>query len=112
MEEDNNVTMPVLQNRRDETPPNIVPIWMEKFKEGVLTSSHFKDYWRKWVPKIYSPAINETCLNWNFDDAKATKVLFSPLEEFICNADPQTALSQLSQLHKPSTVCGKYCSFL
>lgn len=88
-----------------EPTANVAQVWMEKFNEGVLSKSHFKKYWRKWVPRLYSPNINETCLNWNFDDTNAQKILFTTLEEFICNGDPRTILNQ--QMSKPPSVCGR-----
>lgn len=84
-----------------------VAIWMEKFKKGVLSCTHFKEHWRVWVPKIFSPEPNNSCLDWSFDEEKAQKVLFDTLEEFICNGDPQVVLKNLSQLDNPPSVCGR-----
>ncbi|KZC07599.1 E3 ubiquitin-protein ligase UBR2 [Dufourea novaeangliae] len=82
-----------------------VTTWMEKMNKGILSGTHFKEHWRIWVPKIYSPKLTRNCLEWNFDEEEAQKVLYYTLEEFICNGDPQTALKHLSQID--SNICGK-----
>lgn len=86
---------------------DVLAKWIEKQEQGLLSASNFKEYWRTWVPRIYSPPVNESCLNWNFNEEKAQRVLFSPLEEFICNGDPPTVLAQLSKLENPPSVCGR-----
>ena len=85
----------------------VVQKWMEKLNQGVLSNRHFKDYWRTWVPHYYSPKKGDNYLNFNFRDDDAIRVLFNPLEKFICNGDPKTVLQQLSALDKPPSVCGK-----
>lgn len=79
--------------------------WMEKMNEGTLTCSYFKEHWRVWVPKIYSPEPNSNCLDLVFDEDTAQKVLFLTLEEFICNGDPKVVLKELSQMD--NVICGK-----
>lgn len=85
-----------------------VNVWMDKMSKGMLTSTHFKEHWRIWVPKIYSPEPNGNCLNWSFDEDMAQKMLYNTLEEFICNGDPREVLQQLRQMEKPPSVCGKF----
>lgn len=85
----------------------VVAKWVEKFNKGVLSLTHFKEYWRTWVPRLYSPSLNESSLNWSFNEDEAHRVLFSTLEQFICEGDPTMVLNQLSQLDKPPSVCGK-----
>lgn len=84
-----------------------VNVWMDKMSKGLLSCTHFKEHWRIWVPKIYSPEPNGSCLDWNFDEDKAQKILYNTLEEFICNGNPQEVLQQLSQLDNPPSVCGR-----
>ena len=84
-----------------------INVWMDKMSKGVLSPSHFKEHWRIWVPKIYSPEPNDDCLDWNFDEDTAQKMLFNTLEEFICNGEPQVVLKLLSQLDNPPSVCGR-----
>nr|CAD7425225.1 unnamed protein product [Timema monikensis] len=85
----------------------IIEVWMEKFHKQILSGTHFKDHWRLWVPKLYSPEPNGSCLEWSFDEDKAQEVLFETLERFICNGDPQAVLSKLSQMDSPPSVCGR-----
>ncbi|XP_075234618.1 ubr1 ubiquitin ligase [Lycorma delicatula] len=104
----NEVTSQTSSNNRDYlNKSKWVDIWMEKFKAGVLTSTYFKEHWRYWVPLIFSPEPNNTCLDWAFDEEKAQKTLFDTLEEFICDGDPQVVLKNLSQLDNPPSVCGR-----
>lgn len=84
-----------------------VAIWNENFKKGILSCTHFKEHWRVWVPKSFSPEPNNSCLDWSFDEDKAQKILFDTLEEFICGGDPQVLLKNLRQLDNPPSVCGR-----
>lgn len=84
-----------------------VQVWMDKFAKGVLSCNQFKEHWRIWVPNIFSPEPNNSCLDWSFDEEQAQKVLFDTLEEFICNGDPQTVLKNLSQSDNPPSICGR-----
>ncbi|XP_032673468.1 E3 ubiquitin-protein ligase UBR2 [Odontomachus brunneus] len=90
-----------------DTSASCVDVWMEKMNKGVLTSLNFREFWRVWVPKIYSPERNGNCLAWSIDEAKAQKILFSPLEEFICNGDPQVVLKELTKMDNPPSMCGR-----
>ncbi|CAH1159942.1 unnamed protein product [Phaedon cochleariae] len=90
-----------------EFTKKIIEKWRDRFAKGVITSAHFEELWRVWVPKIYSPSLNESCLNWNFNEELAQDVLFNTLDEFICNGDPNIVLKQLSELDKAPSVCGR-----
>ncbi|XP_066999318.2 E3 ubiquitin-protein ligase UBR2 isoform X2 [Anabrus simplex] len=95
---------PVLPVFPDSYKP-CVEIWMEKLKQGILSTTHFQEHWRIWVPKIYSPEPKGSCLEWSFDEDKAKEVLFDTLERFICNGDPQEVFTNLSQMDKAPSVC-------
>ncbi|XP_043259405.1 E3 ubiquitin-protein ligase UBR2 [Colletes gigas] len=82
-----------------------VNTWMEKMSKGTFTYTDFREHWRIWVPDLYSPDLFGNCLDWNFEEEKAQKILYNTLEEFICNGDPQVVLKQLSQMD--NTVCSK-----
>ncbi|XP_043277613.1 E3 ubiquitin-protein ligase UBR2 [Venturia canescens] len=84
-----------------------VNVWMDKMSKGILSSTHFKEHWRIWVPKIYSPEPNGNCLDWSFDEDEAQKMLYHTLKEFICNGDPREVLNQLRQMDNPPSVCGR-----
>lgn len=78
--------------------------WLENFEKNTLNSSHFEVHWKVWVPKIYSPPLNESCLNWNFNEDLAQDTLLNTLDDFICNGDSSTILNQLGKNDKKSSV--------
>lgn len=82
----------------------IVQRWRESLQDGSLTSTKFEELWKVWVPKIYSPAINESCLNWNFNEELAQEILINTLDEFICDGDPNVVFKQLSEMDKAPSV--------
>lgn len=86
---------------------SIVESWMEAMSKDVLTPAHFREYWRIWVPKIYSPTPKDDCLDWMFNEELAQKQLYNTLEEFICNGDPSVLIKQFSQMDTPPSVCGR-----
>ncbi|GLH05833.1 E3 ubiquitin-protein ligase UBR1 [Gryllus bimaculatus] len=79
--------------------------WMDIMSKGTLSYNDFKEHWRIWVPKIYSPEPKVNCLEWTFDEEQAKQVLFDPLERFICDGDPAEVLQRLSQMENPPSVC-------
>ncbi|XP_063980844.1 E3 ubiquitin-protein ligase UBR2 isoform X2 [Diachasmimorpha longicaudata] len=113
-------TLPVYEHDLDDPEmPQVVAIfptsskpcinvWMDKMSKGILTSTHFKEHWRIWVPQIYSPEPNGNCLGWSFDEDMAEKILYNTLEEFICNGDPREVLQQLVKMENPPSVCGRF----
>lgn len=78
--------------------------WISKFNRGVLSSSDFEDHWKVWVTNIYTPPVNETCLNWTFNEDLSQDILLNPLEDFICNGDSSIILKQISNLDKAPSV--------
>lgn len=82
-----------------------IDVWKEKLDEGVLSTDHFYQHWRIWVPKIFSIDSFHSCLEWTFNEKKAQEILFGTLEKFICNGDPNEVLKNLGT---NSSVCGKY----
>ncbi|XP_054000464.1 E3 ubiquitin-protein ligase UBR2 [Hylaeus anthracinus] len=116
MSNENVQSQPEQQSIEDTETPSTLPTfpnfsqscvnaWLDKMSKGVLSCTHFKEHWRTWVPKIYSPELNGNCLDWNFDEEEAQKVLYDTLEQFICNDDPQVVLKKLSQMD--NVTCGK-----
>ncbi|RLU23362.1 hypothetical protein DMN91_003566 [Ooceraea biroi] len=90
-----------------DTDTSCVNVWMDKMNKGVLTSTNFREYWRIWVPKIYSPECNGNCLEWTIDEEVVHRMLLKTLEEFICGGDPQVILKELSKMDNPPSMCGK-----
>lgn len=99
--------MDITDEEMPTTPPpvveEIVAEWLSK--QDTITPADFHQHWKKWVPRIYSPRLNESCLNWQFDEDLAQTLLFSVLEQYICNGDPSSVLAQ--PLDKPPSVCGR-----
>lgn len=87
-----------------EVVRKVANYWIEKFEKNLLYSSHFEIHWKVWVPKIYSPPLNESCLNWNFNEDLAQDILLNTLDEFICNGDSVRVLQQLSTMDKTPSV--------
>ncbi|XP_049790695.1 E3 ubiquitin-protein ligase UBR2 [Schistocerca nitens] len=103
---DIDMEQPVLDEFPDSAS-KCVEVWTEKLEKGILSCAHFKEHWRIYVPRIYSPDPKGNCLDFNYDEAKAQEILFQPLERFICNGDPQEVFSALTQTANRSTVCGR-----
>jgi E3 ubiquitin-protein ligase UBR2 len=94
-------------NEPTTTGEEVVQEWLSLFEKDTLTVTHFKQHWKVWVPRIYSPPLNESCLNWRFDEERGQKLLFNVLEQFICKGDPNLVLTRLSEMDRPPSVCGK-----
>lgn len=95
----------------EDVPPNIKELmmkirnyWNEKFHNKSLNSSHFENHWKVWVPKIYSPPLNESCLNWNFNEDLSQDILLNTLDDFICDGDSTIVLKQLCAMDKTPSV--------
>lgn len=82
--------------------------WTKKFDSKSLKPVDFYQYWSANVPLIYSPRPGCDCLNLTFDEALAKNVLFTPLEQFVCNeVNPQKVFEDLKKLNNPPSLCGK-----
>src|SRR5436309_843295 len=118
MNNENIENQPLLQAIEDMDPVSMQPVfpdtnalcvdvWTEKMNKGVLTSINFREYWRVWVPKIYSPACNGNCLEWTIDEETVQRMLLKTLEEFMCGGDPRMILKELSKMDNPPSICGR-----
>ncbi|CAG9856266.1 unnamed protein product [Phyllotreta striolata] len=85
----------------------IVASWQDQFEKHLLSHVYFEEVWRIYVPSIYSPPLNESCLNWNFNEELAQEILLNTLDRFICNGDPEIVFKQLDNLNKSASVCGR-----
>lgn len=97
------ITVDDLANIKEFTK-KIINYWKEKWAMDSLNSRHFEEHWNVWVPKIYTPPINESCLNWNFNEDLAQDILLNTLDDFICDGDSANILQQLSALDKTPSV--------
>lgn len=82
----------------------VVGIWKEKFEQGTLNESHFKEHWRLYVPQVLCLDLSTTSFDHIFDEEN---VLFAPLEQFICDGNPAEVFERIQRLDEPSTICGK-----
>ncbi|XP_065213791.1 E3 ubiquitin-protein ligase UBR2 [Planococcus citri] len=83
----------------------VVGIWREKFEQGTLNESHFKEHWRLYVPQVLCLDPSNSSYDRIFDEEN---VLFAPLEQFICgDGNTGEILDRVQRLDEPSTVCGK-----
>lgn len=86
----------------------VVSNWLKDFEEGRFTNSDpFNEYWKIYVPQVYSPTPKDNTLCWYVNEDEAKRVLFSTLEEFICGGEDVSVLARLARLDKPPSVCGK-----
>ncbi|XP_039295359.1 E3 ubiquitin-protein ligase UBR2 [Nilaparvata lugens] len=109
-EDSDRVTFDLSTSSQTDTksrPEDITKVWMDKFKEGILTASHFKEHWRYWVPQLFNPELTNLGQEWMFDEQKSQAILFDTLEQFICDGNPQEVLTNLSRLDNPPSVCGR-----
>lgn len=67
----------------EELSNKCVELWNIKLEQGILVGVHFKDFWRKHVPKIYSPEPNQSCLDWNFQETRVQEIVINHNRVFI-----------------------------
>uniref|UniRef100_A0A0P4WDX2 E3 ubiquitin-protein ligase n=2 Tax=Scylla olivacea TaxID=85551 RepID=A0A0P4WDX2_SCYOL len=91
----------------DPTVAELVERWDALHKEGRFSALNVRDYWRIKVPEIYSPSPNCNCLRILFDEEQAQKMLFDPLERFMCAGDPTQVYQMVKQLDNPPSLCGR-----
>lgn len=95
------------QPRGFPTVAQVVGIWKEKCRQGVLNEIHFKEHWRLYVPQVLSLDPSNNCLDNVFDEENVQNILFAPLEEFICDGNPKEVFEHIKRLDDPPTICGR-----
>jgi E3 ubiquitin-protein ligase UBR2 len=95
------------QPRGFPTVAQVVGVWQEKFENGELNDTHFKEHWRLYVPRVLSLDPNTNCLENVFDEENVENILFAPLEEFICGGNPNEVFERIKRLDDPPSVCGR-----
>ncbi|XP_050407008.2 E3 ubiquitin-protein ligase UBR2 isoform X1 [Patella vulgata] len=78
----------------------ILQEWIKSYQKGDLLSS-LKHHWKSYVPFVYA-GNHET----GAEERLAAKFLFCPMEEFICNGNPEEVFRTLKEKDKPSQICG------
>ncbi|KAK8749674.1 hypothetical protein OTU49_015475, partial [Cherax quadricarinatus] len=101
------LTESVDHDMMDPTVADLVERWDTLYKEGRFSALNVREYWRLKVPEIYSPQPNCNCLRIIFDEELAQKMLFDPLERFMCGGDPAQIYQMVKQLDNPPSLCGR-----
>ncbi|XP_066252750.1 E3 ubiquitin-protein ligase UBR2 isoform X1 [Euwallacea similis] len=93
-----------------EHPPSqgIVAEWLAAFDNGTFSGSSIDKFWDVFVPKVYCPTLNDSCLSWQFDENMAQDLLFGPLATFICKGNSEEILPQITQAKSYPSVCGRF----
>ncbi|XP_036362992.1 E3 ubiquitin-protein ligase UBR2 isoform X2 [Octopus sinensis] len=78
----------------------VVQDWSNSFKNGKLLAS-LKRHWKTFVPVIYAPGQESAK-----EERLSHKLIFHPLETFLCGGDPETEFKQLKEKDAPSQICG------
>uniref|UniRef100_A0A1W7R9B1 E3 ubiquitin-protein ligase n=1 Tax=Hadrurus spadix TaxID=141984 RepID=A0A1W7R9B1_9SCOR len=82
--------------------------WMKKFECKTLDANDIRSYWAQYVPAIYSPPVDCNCLNLTYDEKKAERLLFTPLERLVTHSnDPQKVFEEIRNVERPPTLCGR-----
>jgi len=81
--------------------------------KGNLTGHHFREWWRRVVPKVMRPSSSMDYKSplAHIDDQEVSRMLLEPLHQFICgeedDADPAQGLERICSLNDPPSQCGK-----
>eukprot|EP00106_Octopus_bimaculoides_P013402 XP_014780844.1 PREDICTED: E3 ubiquitin-protein ligase UBR2-like [Octopus bimaculoides] len=70
------------------------------FGHGNLLTS-LKKHWKTFVPVVYAPGQESAK-----EERLSHKLIFHPLETFLCGGDPETEFKQLKEKDAPSQICG------
>ncbi|XP_050308066.1 E3 ubiquitin-protein ligase UBR2 isoform X2 [Anthonomus grandis grandis] len=100
--------MEVETSQEPTTSNEIVSQWLQLFESGTFDPAVLNKHWIKWVPEVYSPTLDKSCLSWQFNEELAKEVLFAPIEKFICKEDPEEVLNGLKLQQNKATLCGRY----
>lgn len=79
---------------------SIVQEWRNNYVKGALLAS-LKKHWKIFVPIVFAPNQENSK-----EERLSLKIIFSPLESFLCNGDPETVFKQLKEKDVPSQICG------
>ncbi|KAL5008356.1 hypothetical protein ScPMuIL_013937 [Solemya velum] len=80
---------------------SLVKKWLACYQNGELLSA-LKQHWKSFVLHVFNEK-NDIEKTERF----ATKFLLVPMEEFLCNGNPEQMFDELKKLDQPSQLCGK-----
>jgi hypothetical protein len=61
-------------------------------------------HWAEYVPVVYRAKVDADTAN---EEKKVNKYLLRPLEQFMCNGNPDFVFKQLKEYDKPPLLCGR-----
>lgn len=67
-------TVDVEMHQEPPTAQEITSEWFDAFENDPANFGAVFKYWDVWVPKIYSPTLDNNCLNWQFNEDLAKEV--------------------------------------
>ncbi|KAB7502596.1 E3 ubiquitin-protein ligase UBR2 [Armadillidium nasatum] len=81
--------------------------WQAKFERNELTSRDLRNFWKYYVPEIFSPEPECDCLKISYKEDLAQSVLFDTLERFLYGEDPSKVFQMIQDLDNPPSLCGR-----
>ena len=63
-----------------------------------------QEHWCQYVPAVFSGQMDAES---GREERKAKRLLFRPMETFLCQGDPETVFKELKELDHPSQICGR-----
>ncbi len=90
-------------------PEEALAYWNASLEKGSLSCHHFREWWRREVPKLLSPTstMDYKAPQSHIDDEEVKRQLLRPLEQFIFSGDPVQEMERLSKLEDPPAQCCK-----
>lgn len=82
---------------------NVLQKYESEYAHGNLEQT-LNSHWAEYVPIVYKAKVDVDTAN---EERKANKFLLRPLEQFICNGNPDFVFKQLKEYDKPSHLCGR-----
>ncbi|XP_059082624.1 E3 ubiquitin-protein ligase UBR2-like isoform X2 [Tigriopus californicus] len=103
-EDEDSQPMPDLKTTED-----VLHYWNNALEKDNLACHHFRQWWRRIVPKLFCPKFNMDYQspNAHLDEDEIQRLLLAPLEQFLCNGDPEPVMERLAELNRPRATCGK-----
>jgi len=67
-----------------------------------------KEHWKKFVPAVFSGRLEPDTAK---EERRANRLLFMPMETFLCDGDPDVIFKKLKEYDDPPVLCGKVFKF-
>ncbi len=63
-----------------------------------------RNHWCQYVPAVYSAQMDADA---GREERRAKRLLFRPMETFLCGGEPEAIFKELKQLDNPPQICGR-----